>query len=303
MTKTKAKKAAAAAAARAPQPPAKTAGKRKKRQNKKRDQVGQPMQQRGAGNLGAVVGVRLSRLGMGDIRRQKIAWLIGFTYVGDAAHGGANNVYFVDAAQSFLIPGAAYAGAGAGWVPIVGSDTKLGATYVSDFEKHFARKVIHGMVLKIESLNPATSNNMVAVFAAGRGGNLCLPTTPVVLATAGATPNTLTAVSSVRDTVVVESYATKIVDISHLIAGGSGAPQNEFEIQGATKTATTLLVASTAISAGTPDLTGIVPTCLAVAGNSTTAGLQGTYVHQVVIEQEVSFLDFIGGMAMGEPID
>lgn len=266
--------------------------------NRKGTKIGTQIKS-GMGNMGAAVALSFTKLGFQDLQRIRIAWLMGYTFVGSAADGVANSVYFQNADQTLICGGAAY-NAGSGWVPIAGGDTKLGATYISDIEKHFARKVIHRMVVKVESLNPSTSNNMMAIIGFGRGGNLALQSKFNVLATAGLQANSLTNVGSVADTMVIESYASKSYDITHLIGGGSGSKQNEFDIN---SEETTLIAAGAVIDASIQDLEGLIPACLCVSGTNTTAGLQATSIHQIIVEQEVSLLDFLGGMALGAPLE
>jgi len=303
MTKTKAQKQRAKEA-RALQPK-KAAGKgaRGKRAPRNSDNGGR-IPNRNGQQLGAVVGPNFMRLGVADIRRCRVAWVLGYTFVGSAADGVANSVYFTDNTQTLIVGGKAYS-AGSGWVPIAGSDTKLGATYVSDLQKHFARRIVHRMKVRVESLNPSTSNNMMAVVSFGRGANICLGTKPNILATAGLQANALTDASAVADKLVVASYETKELDITHLIAGGGGALQNEFDTAtgNVAQGQTTLLVANSLIGTVATDLEGVVPACICVSGNNTTAGLQNTVVHQIVVEQEVSFVDFIGGMSPADVIE
>jgi hypothetical protein len=285
---------------------AKTAGKKPKQKKQGRRRGARPDTLRNNpddDNMGAAVGLVNRRLGLSDIKKVRISWILGYTFVGSAADGVANSVYFLTADQTNIVGGASYS-AGSGWVPIAGSDTKLGATYISDLEKHFARKVIHKQWMHVDSLHPTTQNDMMCAIAAGRGGNLCLPTEANVKATAGLQSNTLTAVSSVKDVLVVESYKSRSMDITHLIAGGSGPAQNEFDIQGyLAGGVTTLLAAGVLVGNTLADLEGLIPSCIAVSGNNSTAALQATTVHQIVIEQEVSLLDFVGGMALGSPVE
>jgi hypothetical protein len=249
--------------------------------------------------IGAVVQTRLSRLGMSDITRHRIAWVAGYTYVGDGTNGAANSVLFEDATSTHLLLGYS-AGISSGLCPILAADPNVGQAYIQDIEKHYARKRINRMWLRIESLQPSTSNNMMVVVAPRRGCPAVggLNTGGVgdwrVLATAGATGNTVANVSSMKGAMSVDSWETKSLDITDFIAGGTGPKQNEFEL-GSLATSNATLVSQF------QDLLGVAPACFAIAGNSTTAGLQGTKVHQVVIEQECDYLDYIGGLAQENP--
>jgi hypothetical protein len=217
-----------------------------------------------------------------------MAWVCGYTYVGTS-----NEVVFVT--QNATYQGAPYvAGTSSGLIPILSSDTNLGQAYCADIEKHFARKVVKRMWIHVDSLQPSTTNNMMSVFAPRRGGATAL-TADFVNTGSVHTANTVSNVSSMKGAFSVDSWETKCIEISDYIAGGSGAKQNEFEIGS--------LTGATTVVAATVDLDGVAPACFALAGNSTTAGLQGTKVHQISIEQEVDLLDFVGGIAQAAPLE
>lgn len=242
--------------------------------------------------LGSVVRTRLTRLGLADIKSHRVTWVIGYTYVGNGTNGAANAVYFVDATQSHLLLGYV-AGNNSGLCPILGSDANLGASYVSDIDKHYARKRVKRMWLHIDSLQPSTSNNMMCVVAPRRGfGTTFTGDFSTTLASTVAA-NTVPNVTSMRDAITVDSFESKCLDLTSYIAGGSGSAQNEFEIS--------QLGGFTAVAGHTCDLDGVAPAGFAVAGNSTTTALQGTYVHQISVEQEVDLLDFVGGLAQVLP--
>lgn len=251
---------------------------------------------RGVGN---VVAARVTRTGVSDIRRLRLSWVAGYVWVGDGTDGAANGVYFQSRSSNYFMAGNGVTPTGgtvvsSGWVPIAASDADVGQTYISDLEKHFSRKVIHRMWVHIDSLQPSTQNNMMAVIAFSRGGSGAeqgVPFTPTGNTSAG---NTVANLSSVKEAFTVNSWESKTVEITDMIAGGSGSRQNEFDIQtgpGAKSIWAAPLVPTTL------ELSGVIPACMAVAGNSTTAGLQSSAVHQIVIEQEVDLLDYIGGMA------
>jgi len=225
-----------------------------------------------------------------------MSWVAGYTFVGNGTNGAANAVLFQTATSTYLLRGYT-AGSSSGQVPIVGADAQLGAAYVNDVEKHFARKVVKRMWIHVISLQPSTSNNMMAVIAPFRGGGGCEQAVFDVLATAGQVGNTVTNVTSMKGAFSVDSWQSKTVEITAFIAGGAGARQNEFDINsiqvpGAVAGSIVNPAAATGI-----DGDGDIPACFALAGNCTTAALQNTKVHQIVIEQEVDLLDYIGGMA------
>jgi hypothetical protein len=237
----------------------------------------------------------MTRLGISDIRSLRIAWVIGFTYVGNGVNGTANSVYFNTASLTWIIKG--MASGSSGQVPILDADTDVGQTYVKDIIKHFARKVVKRMWLHVDSLQPSTSNNMMAMIGVSRGPGGSVASIPITSATAAITSNTVGNVASMRGSFPVDSFESKTIEITDMIAGGSGARQNEFEIQDAV--AASSFYATTA-TATVIDPDGLVPACLAVAGNNTTAGLEGTNVHQISVEQEIDLLDYLGGMAQAD---
>jgi len=251
--------------------------------------------------VGAVVKTRLTRLGMSDIRSHRLSWVIGYTFVGNGTNGTANSVYFQTASSTYLI--VAQGNNSSGQVPIAASDLDLGATYASDIEKHFARKVVKRMWIHIDSLQPSTSNNMMCVLGVSRGPGGMAFSTPAALATASVASNTVNQVSSMAKSIPVDSWEHKTLEITEFIAGGSGPKQNEFEIQGAPGTGGGAIYTNGA--GNVPDLDGdsLVPACFAIAGNNTTAALQNTKVHQISIEQEIDLLDYVGGMSAAKPIE
>jgi hypothetical protein len=237
---------------------------------------------------------------VGDIKRLRIAWVAGTTWVGNGTNGTANSVYFLTGSGTWIIQGFVAGAGGSGQIPIASSDTDIGQAYVRDIEKHFARKVIRRMWIHVDSLQPSTSNNMMAVFGISRGPGGMSRSIPITAATAAITSNTVGNVASMRGAFVVDSWEHKTIDITEFIAGGSGPQQNEFEIVG-TPSAASIYVTTATVT--TIDGNGLVPACFSVAGNCTTAGLQGTSVHQITFEQEVDLLDFTGGMASNEALD
>jgi hypothetical protein len=252
--------------------------------------------------LGSVVRTKLSRLGLGDIKRLVMSWVAGYTYVGDGTNGTAASVYFLPASAGtpkWLVRGFV-AGSSSGQVPIAGSDPDLGQAYIADVEKHFQRKIIRAMRLRLDSLQPSTSNNMMVVVAPSRGPGGTAASVPITYATAAVTANTVENVSSMKGSFPVDSWESKVCDITEFIAGGSGAKQNEFEISKGPAVGTSIYVTSGVypVDAGV----GCIPGCFAIAGNCTTAGLNGTKVHLVSIEQEVDLIDFVGGMSQAAPI-
>jgi len=248
--------------------------------------------------VGAVVSTQLVRIGMSDIRSHRISWTAGYIFVGNGTNGATNAVIYQTATSTYIA--APNSSTNSGFVPILAADSQFGSSYVTDVEKHYARKIIRRMWMHIISLQPSTSNNMMAVVAPLRGGAGLEAARFDPLATANAA-NSVTNVTSMKGAFSVDSWESKSVEITDFIAGGSGPRQNEFDISSKTQGA----VAGSVMQAGAIvnlDGDGFCPACFAVAGNNTTAGLQNTQTHQIVIEQEVDLIDYIGGMAIPLPV-
>jgi len=258
-----------------------------------------PIQPRDALNLGSQIGTvvrtKMTRLGVSDIRRLRIAWVLGYTYVGNGTSGTALGVYLQTASGTWLVKG--FAAGSSGQAPILNADLDLGQTYVKDIIKHFARLVVKRMWVHVDSLQPSTSNNMMAMIGISRGPGGAPASIPITVATASVTFNSVGNVASMRSAFPVDSFESKTLEITEFIAGGSGPKQNEFEIQDAIANASFYTTTATATVID-PD--GLVPSCIAVAGNCTTAGLEGTNVHQISIEQEIDLLDYLGGMSLAD---
>lgn len=158
-----------------------------------------------------------------------MAWVAGYIYIGDGTNGTADSVYFQTASSTYLITGAGGSvgtTVSSGQVPIAASDLDVGATYISDVEKHFQRKCIRRMWLHVDSLQPSTTNNMMSIIAPSRGSGAGASSLVAALATAPLTANTVSGVSSMKGAVTVDSWESKTIDITEFIAGGSGADQN-----------------------------------------------------------------------------
>jgi hypothetical protein len=248
--------------------------------------------------VGAVVATQLVKIGMSDIRSHRVSWTAGFIFVGNGTNGATNAVLYQTATSTYIA--APNSAANSGFVPILAADSQFGSSYVTDVEKHYARKIIKRMWMHIISLQPSTSNNMMAVVAPLRGGAGLEAARFDPLATANAA-NTVTNVTSMKGAFSVDSWESKSCEITDFIAGGSGSRQNEFDISSKTQGA----VSGSVLAAGAVinlDGDGFCPACFAIAGNNTTTGLQNTQTHQIVIEQEVDLIDYIGGMAIPLPV-
>jgi len=245
--------------------------------------------------MGTVVQTRLTKVGMSDVKGHKVAWVLGYTYVGNGTNGTNNTVYFLDPLSTNLLVGHSAALSGyysSGVAPVSFRDKVLGYGPLVDIAKHYSRYVIKRAQISVESLQPATSNNMMCIVAPTRGSGLASQNIFVALATATVPGNTVADLTSMNGAVTVDSWETKTFDVTHYVAGGSGAKQNEFEIQQE-------VIAEEVLNG--PNVEGNhegdIPFGIAVAGNSTTAGLEGTIVHQIVAILDLEFLDYVGGMS------
>lgn len=253
--------------------------------------------------VGSVVRSRVTKNGIQDIRSLRVAWCAGFTYVGNGTNGTADSVYyapFSGGTPKYLIIGNTTGISGQ--APILSADPDVGAAYLEDVEKHFARKIIKRMWIHVDSLQPSTSNNMMAAIGVSRGPGGSDTSLPDVVATASVLANTVPNVLSMKKSFTVDSWEHSSHEITDCIAGGSGPRQNEFEVQGFAPHVTVESFYSNGSTGSTSMTTiGLVPASFAVAGNSTSAGLRGTNVHQITFEQEIDLVDFVGGMSGPNP--
>jgi hypothetical protein len=234
------------------------------------------------------------RIGMSDLSSHRQSWICGQIWVGDGSNGALQSNYFatntfVPTTTAGLVPG----NSGGGMVPILGSDARVGQTYIADIRKHFARIRIRKCLVHFIPLNPSTSavgNLVVApVRGAAQSGD-----TVVFTAAATASP-TIANTLSMNGASMRASWERVTLDLSPFIAGGSGADQNEFAV--------TLDADTTAWGTGAMDMDFATPACFVVAG--TNSGINGAaggaYSHVVVVEQIVDLLDFIGGNTPATP--
>lgn len=254
--------------------------------------VRNPAPRQQSGQVGMVQRSRVTKTGMSDIRKLRVSWLAAYIFVSDGTIGAAGSVFLQSASKNWLVCGSS--GASSGWAPISSTDGDFGQPYVDDILKHFSRKVIRKMWCHIDSLDPSTSNSMVTVLGFARGPAGAAQGLP---GNAGASfpANSIGNVASCKGSITLNSWEHASVDISEFIAGGSGANQNEFNNQGAPGTGK---IWTTNVTPTTVDLDGFVPASMCAAGQCSTVGLQGKSVHQIVIEQEIDCLDYLGGMSL-----
>lgn len=229
-------------------------------------------------------------IGLRDLSAHKVSWLAGYVSVGDGTNGAADSVYFRCIGASSWVPGTS----GGGQVPVLGSDTLIGQTYVSDVEKHYARKVLRSAKVHFISATPSTANSMTLIAAPVRGASASGDT--VVFSGATTAAPTAANTLGMAGAKSCASYESTCLDLTAFIAGGSGAKQNEFSINRDGETS------ATQWGAGNLDLTGIAPCAFVVSGTNSTAALRGVSTHYVVIETICDYLDFLAGNANPNPL-
>lgn len=238
---------------------------------------------------GAAQASRPGAIGMKDLIAHEVSWLAGYTTVGNGTLGTTDAVYFEPGASTGNVVNNA---TGSGMVPILGADTAIGQSYVSDIEKHYSRKRIRKVTLELVSLNPSTANACMVYVGPVRGPGAAGDTS---LSNGVVTAATLPNVLGMTDALTAASYESKKLEMTRFIAGGSGGAQNEFAISRDGDDV------STAWGAGNMDLDMIAPCAFVVAGTNATAALRGTRVHMIVIRQIVDLLDFLGGQSLAIP--
>ncbi len=237
-------------------------------------------------SVGAAVAFRPPKIGLNDLQAHRISWVCGYTLVGNGTLGTTDDIFFSPTGSS-IVNGAT----GGGAVPILGADVSIGQTYVSDVEKHYARKRVRRCLLHLVPLQPSTANSAMVycapIRAAGASGDTVLVNTATAAPTVA---NTL----GMAGVVKASSWESVTLDLTPYIAGGYGPQQNEFNIS--------VDGASTAWGTGGTDLNGISPTAFVISGVNSTAALRATKLHLVVVEQVVDLIDFLGGNSLPTPL-
>jgi hypothetical protein len=168
-------------------------------------------------------------------------------------------------------------------VPILPGDTFLpvGQSYVQDVIKHFARRRYKSINVCLDSLNPATSNDMVVNFGPYRSGNFKVTANSD---TTAALPQT--AVMGMKDHLQLASWQSARINMNQYIAGGSGARQDEFNIES---------IPSTELNEPN-SVSQLAPCGFAISGSNGTTALRGTVVHAVIITVVFELLDFVSSL-------
>lgn len=219
--------------------------------------------------------IRSVRIGMPDLQAHTVSWVAGFIYVGNGTLGATNGVYFRTNDGTDCLTAL---------VPVMGADSKVGASYVLNVDQLYRRKRYRRITLKVMPLQSSTTNNLtytiapvrgppgqVAEMAAGNGTTAAVPQITVLSMTGNQT----------RD-----SFEGLQLDLTPYIAGGSGPKQNEFAVANVT--------ANTTVLSANSDNLSLIPCCFVVGGTSSVSALQATNTHAVIIETVCDYLDFQG---------
>lgn len=218
-------------------------------------------------------------MGISDLRAVNFAYQMGYVWIGNGTLGTNDNVYFADSSATYTVTGV---------VPILPADATLGASYITNVWKQFARVVYHRIRVHIMPVAAAVSSSTTidVVLAPFRGGS----GVPVFKTDTTAGNSAVSAVGF-SGAVQFDMWQGISMDITKFIAGGSGTRQNEFNVASS--------VASTSETATTGTL--IAPCGLFFAGDSTGSSYRGFGVGRVYVEILVDLLDFTGGYVAANP--
>ena len=221
------------------------------------------------------------RLGW-EMHSQRFSYVAGSVYIGNGTLGVTDEIYArSNANNDYLV----------GQVPVLFGDANLGLAYMSDVLKHFSRVRVTRAWIHLLALQPKTTASAVVFLAPVRGAGDSLASARYTTGTtSGNTINNVLGMSRENE---VASYESRTWDCTRFIAGGTGPRQNEFSVQGAE--------ANTNEYTTVNNLTGITPFSYAVAGQADSATITGN-THRIVIELEMTPLDFIGGQAITYPV-
>lgn len=233
---------------------------------------------------------RRLQVGVSSRGRETVSWIAGQTYVGNGVLGITDQVYFRPAGASTTILVAATGTVAQ--IPIAGSDSIIGTPYLNEVSRRYVRKRIYGMTVSLMHILSSTANDATCCLAPIAGcGNSAATSSTTGFATAGANLATL---ESLEGNKPAAAWQDCHIDMTRYIRGGAGAKQNEFNISSTGNTATV-------IGSGV-DQEGSVPACFVVGGNSTTVALRGQAIHNVVITQELEFIDWIGASTVTDAV-
>jgi hypothetical protein len=224
------------------------------------------------------------RIGLADRRREWISFQTGGVYTGlTGTLGGTGSVYFSDLTGTIWN----------GIMPVLIRDTDgyRVPSFVEDSVKHFARESVHKCLVDFLPTSSSTGTGTTVLAGPVRGADF----PPGASATSGAlAENPPEDVLGMAGSCQFGSWERQTLDLSSMIAGGSGANQNEFSLSNAgwkrsVGTATPLNFANGGIAG------------FALSGEA-AAGDTGRQTHRVIVRLLVDLLDFIGGFAAAGPV-
>lgn len=229
-----------------------------------------------------------ARVGMGDLVSHRISWIAGTVFAGiTASNGTSGSAYF----RTNLGKLAVVTGPSNCQVPILSSNAEIGRTYVSDIKKHYSRQRVKSLQVRLVPLQPSTANNAQIFIGPVRGLGTSEDT---FLANGGGiVAASIQNVLSMSGAKSCASWEQLTLDLTPYIAGGTGAKQNEFNINadGANST----------WGSAAAELDILSPASFVIGGNVGTATLYGTDLFLVVIDEVVDLLDYTGGIEMTSP--
>jgi len=212
------------------------------------------------------------KMGLPDMK-MKLSWQMGTVFVGNGTLGASGSVYFRNLAGSIYVSG----------VPVALNDsaTYLVPSYLQDVVKHFARLAVQKLRIRAVPIVSSTANSATLFIAPIRGGQF-FATAPVSDTTASLTVGQMMTMKGVVGGAVYEEFG---LDLTPYLAGGSGAKQNEVAV------ANEEFTSATTVGADAQVLCGIT-----IGGNVVTTSLNGYNTHYLLVDAELSLLDFIGGV-------
>jgi len=243
-------------------------------------------------SMPANLGGRVARgfAGMSDIPDFTIAYNAADIVLGGAtattAPGTLGTAYWLPRATSnFLL--------NIGLLPVAPSDNSIGRTYVTDLMKHYTRRVITRVrVIGTSEQSNTTSVGLFAI-AASRGGSDAIDCTSNV--SASIATNSDTDIMTMKNAKPFRVYDNFVYDASWAIAGGTGAKQNEFNVNRTT--------AGSTVVGNLVDGTGLIPCCIWMGGSSSSLATTGQNIvtHRVIIEVTLHLLDYRGSVTTPNP--
>ncbi len=253
---------------------------RGKATGKKQPKKQQP-QRSAVKQIGAAVTQKTRQIGMRDLKGLEISFLAGYVYVGNGTLGNTDDVYIQDTTKTYINKFVASTSGYQAGVSLEMTDINQRLrppSYVTDVVKHFSRYRVRSVEVELVSLQPATSNSMIAQISPVRGAGDSASLNMNTGIVAGATlANTIGMTGSRKFC----SWESGYMDFTPYVAGGFGPRQDEFTLD---------------VNNGTAIKDTGIPCALVVSGQNSTAGLRGTQTHAIVYRFCVDLLDFVAGI-------